>query len=209
MRVPYAVHMHGALTGYFIGAVTRRVRDGLEPPPRCVNVRLPSYESNEAAAWRLLRFHTLRWVDQSVPRVDQPQSLRHRAGALCTSASRLVSWMQSGSFRGVSGEISGIMSRGIAFRGRAALIMRSLDRSFLYPCWAARIGELQAPMATTILNFDRCFDARREDVALSFSGWRMCTFEHPLRDSAVQSLSDGPALLLSSQRDSVMGTVTE
>jgi hypothetical protein len=32
-RVPYAVRMHAALTGYFVGSVTRRVRHGPEPPP--------------------------------------------------------------------------------------------------------------------------------------------------------------------------------
>ena len=31
--MPYAVHMQGALTGHFIGSVTRRVHDGREPPP--------------------------------------------------------------------------------------------------------------------------------------------------------------------------------
>ena len=32
-RVPYAVHLRGALTGHFVGSVARRSHDGREPPP--------------------------------------------------------------------------------------------------------------------------------------------------------------------------------
>lgn len=32
-RVPYAVHMHGAVTGRFIGLKTRRSHNSREPPP--------------------------------------------------------------------------------------------------------------------------------------------------------------------------------
>ena len=120
-RVPYAVHMHGALTGHFIGSVTRRVRHGPEPPPRCVNLRLRSYESDEAAAWRPLRSHTLRWVDQSTPRVDR--RLFSSIGQV-PYASRQTGWSVGCSlepFRGASAAISGLMSRGSLTRGQAAL----------------------------------------------------------------------------------------
>ena len=36
--MPYAVRMHAALTGYFVGSATRRVRHGPEPPPPSTGV---------------------------------------------------------------------------------------------------------------------------------------------------------------------------
>jgi hypothetical protein len=49
MQAAYAVRMHDAVTGGFVGSMTRRSHDGREPPPRCVNCRLLGYELKKAA----------------------------------------------------------------------------------------------------------------------------------------------------------------
>jgi hypothetical protein len=73
------VRMHDAPTSGFIEFVTRWVRYGPEPPPRCANSGLLGYELSKTAGWRLCRVRTYRELDQRVRKLIKLLHMQHKS----------------------------------------------------------------------------------------------------------------------------------